>query len=401
MEENRKNKWLKTFEALFTINLVKLLSPVYSLIENDEDDVNKIKSELIQALDEYKDYLIEFVSNAYSKETRIEIDIKEVQEKLNENITKELNLIAFLRTVSNILNIPKGREVNKIEEIFEEYYETLESRIQGSIDNFEDDENIDEFIIDDEDEGEVSVLGRKQYITELKALQVELNKLMEWAVKNNKKIAILFEGRDSSGKGSTIKRFVNYMNPKYYKIVTMGIPKKEELEGDNWFKRYEKHMPSEGQIAFFDRSYYGMALVNPVMNYCAEEQYRYFMENVNKFEEKLTKDDNIILFKFWFSITKEKQIQRFDLRKGSALKYWKYSPNDEKSLPKWELFTKYKEQCFSKTSTLNAPWVIVQSNDKRQSQLNSIRYVLDSIDYDDKDITKIGKIYPEVVYELK
>ncbi len=237
-------------------------------------------------------------------------------------------------------------------------------------------------------------------MVELRELQIELNKLLEDVVKNNRKVAILMEGRDSAGKGSTIKRFIHYLNPKHFRIVTMGIPTKEEMQGDNWFKRYEKEMPKPGEIVFFDRSYYGQGLTNPTMGYCTEEQYKYFMEHVNQFEEKLV-DDGIELIKFWFSITKEKQIQRFELRKASPLKYWKFSPNDEKSMSKWDIFTNYKEQCFRKTSTSLAPWVVIQSNDKKLSQLNSIRYVLNTLDYENKDTNIIGNVYPEVVYEIK
>ena len=158
-------------------------------------------------------------------------------------------------------------------------------------------------------------------------------------------------------------------------------------------------MPKDGEIVFFDRSWYGMALVNPTMGYCTEEQYKYFMNNVNEFEETL-KENNIYLIKFWFSITQEKQLLRFKIRQDSELKYWKFSPNDLKSIDKWDIFTKFKEQCFNKTSTYKNPWVIVNSNDKKLSRLNTMRYILSKFNYNgkDKDITKP---YPEIIYELK
>lgn len=390
-------KFIKTYEALFGLDLISLLKPAYIMIQND-DEVETIKVEIINALDEYKDYLIDFVQNKYNKETQIEEDTNRISNELDTDITKELNLVSFLRTVSNILNIPKKKGEYKIEDIFEKFYDTLDERIERCLYMIE--SGIKPEHPGDEPDDDTSVLDRGEYMDELRLLQAELNKLVEDVVTNKKRVAIIFEGRDSAGKGSTIKRFTHYMNPKYYRIVTKGIPTKEEMIGDNWFKRYESDMPKEGEIVFFDRSYYGMCLVNPTMGYATEEQYRYFMGHVNQFEEKLV-EEGIILIKLWFSISKEKQLQRFELRKNSPLKYWKYSPNDEKSLDKWDLFTKYKEQCLLKTSTNYAPWAIVQSNDKRLSQLNSIRYVLNKVEYDRKDNSNIGDTYPDVIYEVK
>lgn len=367
------------------------------MIQNEEE-VDIIKVELINALDDYKDYLIDFVQNRHNKETQIEEDTLRIGDELDGDITRELNLVLFLRTVANILNIPKRKVDKKIETLFEEYYETLDERIERCLYMIESGEKSEH--PGDEPDDDTSVLDRSEYIDELRQLQTELNKLVEDVAKNKRRVALIFEGRDSAGKGSTIKRFIHYMNPKYFRIVTKGIPTSEEMQGDNWFKRYEVDMPKEGEIVFFDRSYYGMSLVNPTMGYATEEQYRYFMENVNDFEERLV-DEGITIIKIWFSISKEKQLQRFELRKNSPLKYWKYSPNDEKSLDKWDLFTKYKEQCLSKTSTKYAPWVIIQSNDKRLSQLNSIRYVLSKLDYEGKDDNNIGNPYPDVVYEVK
>jgi len=390
-------KHIKLFESYFGMDLVKLLEPVYKEIEKrDLKKVESIKSKLIESLDEYKDYVIELVENKYRKDVDIESEILNVDNTLNKHITRDLNLSNFLRTISNIVLIPKRKSEVKIETLFEEYYETLSPRIERAMESV--DLNPDDFI--DEEEGEESVLFRSEYIKELKNLQGELNKLVEWVVANKKKVILTFDGRDSAGKGSTIKRFIHYMNPKYFKVITMGIPKPEELEGDNWFKKYEAEFPQEGQIAFFDRSWHNMSINNPTFGYCTEEQYEYFMDHVNEFEKKIV-DSGIYFVKFWFSITKEKQTKRFDLRKESPLKYWKFSPNDAKAAEKWDDFTYYKERCFSKNSTSYAPWVIVQSNDKRLSQLNSIRYVLDKIPYDGKDENNIGDLYHDVVYELK
>lgn len=390
-------KHIKFFESYFGMDIIKLLSPAYDMIKSKKvDKVDKIRLSLIASLDEYKDYIIDLVENRYRKEVDIETEIRRIEAELDNDINRDLNIVNFLRTISNIILIPKNKSNYKIEQRFEEYYETLSSRIERAIESI--DLNPTEYL--DEEDGEESVLYRSEYIKELKDLQAELNKLLEDVVKSGKKIAIVCEGKDSAGKGSTIKRFIHYMNPKHYRVVTMGVPSKEEMEGENWFKRYENHMPKAGEIVFFDRSYYGMAITNPAMGYCNEEQYDYFMENVKPFEEKLNKE-GITLIKLWFSITKEKQVERFNLRKQSPLKYWKFSPNDEKSMTKWDLLTKYKEDCFKVSSTSKNPWVIVQSNDKRLSQLNSIRYVLDKFDYEGKDESVIGDVYPDVVYEIK
>jgi polyphosphate kinase 2 (PPK2 family) len=158
-------------------------------------------------------------------------------------------------------------------------------------------------------------------------------------------------------------------------------------------------MPKEGEIVFFDRSWHNRSIVEPAMGYCSESQYKYFMENVNDWEESLV-DDGIILIKLWFSITKEKQKKRFELRQKSPLKYWKFSPNDAKVVDKWDLITYYKNQMFSYNSTRKCPWVIVNSNDKRIARLNAMRYVLSVVDYDGKN-DEISKYYPEVINILK
>ena len=183
------------------------------------------------------------------------------------------------------------------------------------------------------------------------------------------------------------------MNPRGFRVVALGVPTEEEK--NNWFGRYEKHLPNAGEIVFFDRSWYNRAVVEPAMEYCSEEQYQDFMNNVIDWEEKMIRN-GVILIKFWFSITQDKQIKRFELRQKSPLKYWKFSPNDAKVLDKWEVIGNFKRQMFQQTSSRLSPWVIINSNDKKIGRLNAIRYVLSTIDYDDKN-QEAGKYYPEVV----
>jgi len=210
-------------------------------------------------------------------------------------------------------------------------------------------------------------------------------------------VIIVFEGRDSAGKGSTIKKFVEYMNPRFYNIIALGIPSPEERK--NWWDRYRSQIQS-GKVNLFDRSWYNRGLIEPVMGYGSAEEYEDFMDNVEDFEQGLVKDGDY-LFKLWFSIDKVTQAKRFEMRQQSPLKYWKYSPNDEKMQDLWDRFTEFKEKLFDKTSTVNHPWVIIDSNDKRISGLNAIRYVLQNIPYKNKNEEILDKSFPEALTVLK
>ena len=323
------------------------------------------------------------------------INVEDIVDQLNTEIGKDIvdqfNIDTFLRKVNQILDLKRRNTIRKIKEEFENYYNSIEGRFVEETPDTQDEDHFDKA------EGEFSLLPRRKYEEEKYDIQVELLKLQEWVIKNGQRVAIVFEGRDSAGKGSTIKRFVEYLNPKYFKVVALGVPTEEEKK--NWFGRYEKHLPGPGEIVFFDRSWYNKAVVEPAMGYCTEDEYMNFMENVNDWEQGLVRK-GITLIKFWFSITREKQQLRFRLRQESPLKYWKFSPNDAKVIDKWDLITNYKNQMFNKTSTKLNPWVIINSNDKKIGRLNAMRYVLSDIPYDGKDQTKC-QWYPEVVNVLK
>jgi polyphosphate kinase 2 len=366
-----------------------------------EQEFTSIVDKLKSNLDEYKNSILDSIEYNY-KTNKIEykdfnnINVSQILSQLSTEIGKEIveqfNVEAFLRKIYQIIDLRKRNTIRKIKEEFRNYYFSIEQRFKNKeIKKGSPEDHFDQI------EGESSLIPRKKYEEEKYDIQVELLKLQEWVVQNNKRLAIVFEGRDSAGKGSTIKRFVEYLNPKYFKIVALGVPTEEEK--NNWFGRYEKHLPKPGEIVFFDRSWYNRAVVEPAMGYCTEEQYMDFIENVLDWEESLIKDD-LILIKFWFSITKEKQQLRFELRKTSPLKYWKFSPNDAKVVDKWDIITKYKNQMFNKTSSSMSPWVIINSNDKKIGRLNAMRYALSVIDYDGKDSTKC-EWYPEVVNVLK
>jgi len=227
------------------------------------------------------------------------------------------------------------------------------------------------------------VLKTLQYEDELKKLQVELVKLQQWVQKNNKRVAIIFEGRDASGKGGSIRRFTEHLNPRSMRTVALSKPTEVE-QGQWYFRRYIKQLPNPGEIVFFDRSWYNRAVVEPVMGFCTKEQYKQYMVQVPEFEHMLY-ESGVDIIKFWFSISKDEQQRRFDGRLKNPLKRWKFSPVDQKGQEMWDDYTYYKEQMFSKTHTSYCPWIVVKTNDKLQARLESMRYVLSKFEYDNKD----------------
>ena len=201
------------------------------------------------------------------------------------------------------------------------------------------------------------VLNTLRYEDELVQLQVELVKLQRWVQANGKRIAILFEGRDAAGKGGTIRRFTEHLNPRSIRVVALPKPSEEE-RGQWYFQRYSKQLPNAGDIVFFDRSWYNRAVVEPVNEFCTMQEYERFMQQVPEYEHMLY-EDGITIIKFWFSISKEEQLKRFKSRKLNPLKQWKLSPIDSKAQPLWDAYSEYKEQMFSKTHNSFSPWIIV------------------------------------------
>lgn len=383
--------------------MLKYLRPI-----NEEINVNKLSSDklkelinkVIENLDDYKESILDNIeynikTNKVEYKDFQNISVQQILSQLKTDLGKEVvdqfNIETFLRKLHQLLDLKKRNTKSKIKEEFKNYYFSLTQRFKEDSDEYKEEDHFDKV------EGEYSLLPRKKYEEEKFDIQVELLKLQEWVAKNGERVAIVFEGRDSAGKGSTIKRFVEYLNPKYFRVVALGVPTEEER--NNWFGRYEKHLPKPGEIVFFDRSWYNRAVVEPAMGYCSEEQYMDFIENVADWEESLIKD-GLTLIKFWFSITKEKQQLRFQLRQQSPLKYWKFSPNDAKVVDKWDIITKYKNQMFNKTSTRLSPWVIINSNDKKIGRLNAMRYALSVIDYDGKN-PNVSEYFTEVVNVLK
>jgi polyphosphate kinase len=225
-------------------------------------------------------------------------------------------------------------------------------------------------------------LIKLRYEQELEKLQIELVRLQRSVQQEGRRIAILFEGRDCAGKSGAIRRFIEHLNPRSARVA--ALPKPSEVEKGQWyFQRYVRHLPNPGEIVFFDRSWYNRAVVEPVMKFCTVDQHRIFMQQVPEFERMLY-EDNIEILKFWFSISKDVQQERFESRRLNRLKQWKISVVDERAQEHWDQYTKYKEMMFSKTHTSYSPWVIVKANDKKKSRLESMRYTLSVLDFEGK-----------------
>ena len=230
-------------------------------------------------------------------------------------------------------------------------------------------------------------LKKIKYEIELSKLQSEFVNFQKWIAHKKMRVAIIFEGRDAAGKGGSIKRFKEHLNPRTSRVVALSKP--TDIEQGQWyFRRYIKELPNPGEIVFFDRSWYNRAVVEPVMGFCTKEQYQKYMAQVPEFEHLLY-EDNLKIIKFWFSISKEEQKKRFDSRLKNALKFWKFSSVDLKGQELWDRYTRYKEEMFSKTHTNFSPWMIVKTNDKKEARLESMRYVLSQFDYSGKGESKI------------
>lgn len=223
----------------------------------------------------------------------------------------------------------------------------------------------------------------KEYEEQKEALQVELLKMQRWVRETRQKLMILFEGRDAAGKGGTIKRFMENLNPRGARVVALEKPTEQE-RGQWYFQRYVQHLPSPGEIVFFDRSWYNRAGVERVMGFCTDAEYKEFMRAVPQFESMLV-NSGVILFKYWFSVTQEEQQKRFKDRAEDPLKQWKLSPIDTASLDKWDAYTEARDEMFSRTDTEEAPWTVILSDDKKRARINSMLNLLHRLDYDHKD----------------
>jgi len=240
-----------------------------------------------------------------------------------------------------------------------------------------------------------NLMTRKSYEKAKYKLQVELLKLQSWVRKTGQKLVILFEGRDAAGKGGSIKRFMEHLNPRGARVVALEKPTETE-RGQWYFQRYIEHLPTAGEIVLFDRSWYNRAGVERVMGFCDDREYQEFMHQVPEFEKSLIRS-NTHLIKFWFSVSQKEQQRRFEARKIHPLKQWKLSPIDLASLDKWDDYTQAKESMFHYTDLPESPWIVIRSDCKKRARLNCLRFVLSHLNYEGKDEAKIGTIAPLLV----
>jgi polyphosphate kinase len=275
-------------------------------------------------------------------------------------------------------------------------------------------DDLDQYIVDDSDEEPILCwrdgtevdtwkegypydlrLRRDEYELEKRRLQIELLKLQNWSKDVGERVLLVFEGRDAAGKGGTIKRFMEHLNPRGARVVALEKPSPRE-QTQWYFQRYVEHLPAAGEIVMFDRSWYNRAGVERVMGYCTDEQYREFLNQAPLFEDMLVRD-RIRLFKFWFSVSRGEQHTRFLIRRIDPVRRWKLSPTDVASLSRWDDYTEAKEAMFGVTDTEFAPWTVVKSNDKRRGRLNAMRHVLSTVDYAGKDVDVVGTPDPLIV----
>jgi len=226
-------------------------------------------------------------------------------------------------------------------------------------------------------------MGRGEYEAEKFKLQIELLKMQNWVKETGQRLVVLFEGRDAAGKGGTIKRFMEHMNPRGARVVALEKPSERE-RGEWYFQRYIQNLPTAGEIVMFDRSWYNRAGVEKVMGFCSAAEYREFMRQAPQFERMLV-NSGIRLYKLWFSVTRKEQLRRFKSREGDPLKQWKLSPMDLASLARWEDYTEAKENMFFHTHTADAPWTVIKSDDKKRARLSAMRLVLSTLPYTNKD----------------
>jgi polyphosphate kinase 2 len=238
-------------------------------------------------------------------------------------------------------------------------------------------------------------MPRREYEIEKRRLQIQLLHLQNWVKEQGEKVVVVFEGRDAAGKGGTIKRFTEHLNPRGARVVALDKP--SERERTQWyFQRYVAHLPAAGEIVLFDRSWYNRAVVEPVMGFATREQYDEFIREVPEFEAMLVRS-GIHLIKFWFSVSRGEQLTRFIVRRIDPVRQWKLSPTDLASLDLWDEYTGAKEAMFASTDTEHAPWTVVKSNDKKRARLEALRVVLSRVPYDGRDDDVVGTPDPRIV----
>ncbi len=333
----------------------------------------------------------EYVTRAGGEDarTRLECTLREISTRAMESLEAGPSQEEVARLAAGLAAILEGASPDDLAQLrhalFREEQAAASSRMDGLLAaNWRD----GEYPYKDR-------LRRKVYERRKYDLQVELLKLQRWVKETGSRVVILFEGRDAAGKGGTIKRFMEHLNPRGARVVALEKP--NEIERGQWyFQRYIQHLPTAGEIVLFDRSWYNRAGVERVMGFCSEEEYHDFIEQAPVFERNLV-SSGIHVFKFWFSVSRQEQYRRFREREAHPLKQWKLSPVDQASLDKWEVYTEAKEAMFAHTDTPHAPWVVVKSDCKKRARLNAMRHVLHTLPYQRRDLKRVGEIDPLIV----
>lgn len=345
-----------------------------------EDMKDKINNQVPSDIDFDEEYQVErgVVANQEKSEQVIEDIINTEKSKGHDEL---------VGAVESILSGLSPDEIEVVRETFLKTYKNKDTKI-----------NQDEILSKDWRSGGypyLNLMSRKNYEKQKYRLQVELLKLQAWVKETGQRVVILFEGRDAAGKGGTIKRFMEHLNPRGARVVALEKP--SEIERGQWyFQRYVQHLPTKGEIILFDRSWYNRAGVERVMGFCSDAEYDEFIRQAPEFERMLTRS-GIYLIKFWFSVSQKEQRRRFKERQFHPLKQWKLSPVDLASLDKWDNYTDAKEAMFLATDTADAPWTVVKSDCKKRARLNALRYILQKLPYNNKDTERVGPVDPLIV----
>ena len=362
------------------------------------------KKEELEVSVEEIDKLIEVIQgDTLYGETLEETRILHVEDRINARLDYQTQ--AIIQLMARKLSAPKEeqQEVVRVllDELSDDERQDLLLAIRAVSRRLKDDlrAQYDHILVVDFDQECVYpykyLMSRRNYEFQKYDLQVELLKLQSWVQETGQRVVIIFEGRDAAGKGGTIKRFMEHLNPRSARVVALQKP--TETESGQWyFQRYVQHLPTKGEIVLFDRSWYNRAGVERVMGFCSDHEYFEFMRQVPEFERNLV-HSGIHLIKFWFSVSRDEQLRRFKQRQNHPLKQWKLSPIDLASLDKWDGYTSAKEAMFYHTDTSDAPWTVVKSNCKKRARLNAMRYVLHRFNYANKDKNAIKKIDPLLV----
>lgn len=317
-----------------------------------------------------------------------DVVLNQNRDKIKSISTKENSIAKIEAEAANIESVLSSKPTSEVKLIFKTILESRKLLESGG-------QNPDETLVENWQRNEYPykyLLSRKSYEKQKYSLQVELLKLQAWVKEAKQKVVIIFEGRDAAGKGGTIKRFMEHLNPRGARVVALEKP--SEIERGQWyFQRYIQHLPSAGEIVLFDRSWYNRAGVERVMGFCSQQEYDQFITQTPEFEKMLVQS-GIHLVKFWFSVSQKEQRRRFKERQNHPLKQWKLSPVDLASLDKWDDYTKAKEAMFFHTDTPEAPWIVIKSDCKKRARLNALRFVLHKLDYSKKNLQNIGSIDP-------